>query len=537
MGQHSMNIAVENASQGGIVASTVTGRAIAHLFSRAALPYWGIFLIAFAVRAADQYFISTSSPFYGSAIGWPDSTIYDQWAREISQTFWFNKDRTPFSHTPLYPYFLGILYLRFGASVAVAAWSQRIIGSLTVVLLFWLGRYIFGKRAGWITGIGAAACPLFLLYESEILAETLILFLHVLFLVAVIQASERRTPLWWCLSGITLGLCCLGRPNSLLLVPPLALWAFFITPGNVLKRAVPAALLCVCATLAITPTALLNHFVGGHFSLVTSSGSCNLYIGNSPDSNGTFMSSPLTNAIRQRENKSDLDIDWHGHLLAYMRAEPLSFMRGLWHKTLLFWQSGEVPSGPNYYIYRSFSPLLRLPFRWAVVAPAGLLGIVLSFIKKKPAGIQDARVFLVGYLFFFSISIILIFVMGRLRLPALAILFLFAGYAVSEIGFSLQRVFVGTARRAALGRAILLLFLWFAIGAGLRSRDNTVLIGWNDYFNLGTAYELSDRFEEALEQYEKARLMAPPNNSLSELCASVQKRMDALQMLNNRERD
>lgn len=505
------------------------------MFSRSAIPFWMIFFIAFIIRVIDQHFISVYSPFYGTPIGWPDSTIYDYWAREIAQMFWLNKERIPFSHTPLYPYFLGLLYLRFGASVAVAAWSQRIIGSLTVALIFWLGRRIFGKRAGWIAGIGAAGCPLFLLYESEILTETLVLFLHVLLLCLLVKSSERSKLRWWGASGITLGLCCLGRPNTLLLVPPLALWALFVTPGQMKKRLAPAVLVLLGALITITPTALLNHFVGGHFSLVTSSGSCNLYIGNAPDSDGTFMSTPATNAIRLRENKSDLDIDWHGYLLEYIRTNPMAFAHGLWRKTCLFWQSGEVPSGPNYYIYRVFSPMLRLPFRWAVVAPLGLLGIAMSFWKHKPTHINDPRLLLVGYLLLFSASIIIVFVMGRLRLPALIILFLFAGYALSEISYYLQAACTNAAHRVQCIQAVALLLLWLAIGICLRTPNDSMLIGWNDYFNLGTAYEMRDQFKQALESYEKAQLLAPANNSLSENCASVRKRMEMFETYKNEE--
>lgn len=505
------------------------------MFSKGAIPFWIMFLIAFIVRVIDQYFISVYSPFYGTPVGWPDSTIYDYWAREIAQMFWLNTERVPFSHTPLYPYFLGLLYLRFGASVAVAAWSQRIIGSLTVVLIFWLGRHIFGKRAGWIAGISASGCPLFLLYESEILTETLVLFLHVLVLCLFVKASERTTLRWWGASGIALGLCCLGRPNSLLLVPPLALWALFVTPGAVKKRLAPAVLVCAGASITIAPTALLNYFVGGHFSLVTSSGSCNLYIGNAPDSNGTFMSTPATNTIRQLEDKSDVDIDWHGYLLEYIRTEPMSFARGLWRKTGLFWQSGEVPSGPNYYISRAFSPMLRLPFRWAVVTPLGLLGIALSLLKRKPTGINDTRLFLVGYLLLFSASIITVFVMGRLRLPALAILFLFAGYALSEISYYLQAACMNAVHRVQCIWAVALLLLWLSIGVCLRTRDDSMLICWNDYFNLGTAYEMHDQFKQGLEAYKKARLLAPGNESLSENCESVEKRMKTLETYKNEE--
>ena len=498
--------------------------AVYRVFSRQAVPYWVVFALALAVRALDQHFISTHSPLYGQL--WPDGVVYDRWGREISQSFWFGWDRFPAIHGPLYSYYLGMLYLRFGADIAVAAWSQRLLGALTVVMLFWLGRRAFGERAGWFAALGAAFCPLFLLYESEILVETLVLFLHVAAICAFALAAQRKSTRAWILAGVLLGLCCLGRPNALLLLPPLALWACLLTPGPALRRVLPAAAMILATMVTIAPATIANTVIGGRFHLVSKSGGYNLYIGNAPDASGVFASPPSALAIQERADEPDDDIDWRGHLREALVAEPMALPRNLWLKTQLFWQSGEIPSGPNYYLQREFSPLLRSPLRWAIVAPLGLLGIALMLLRDRPRRWDDPRVLLLGWLAKFMVSIVMVFVMGRLRLPALAILFLFGGYALAFMTQRLQRAWREGFLQARPWAAIALVILWPLLAFALRTQDTAHLIGWNDHFNLAQSFEKHQEWGQAVHHYEQALELAPEVDLIHEALQSAREQRD-----------
>ena len=509
----------EQPASGGIV------KWLAPMFSREALPYWAIFLVALAVRVTDQCFMSASAPTYG--LLWPDSHVYDRWAREIAQTFWLGWDRIPFQHGPLYPYYLGMLYLRFEPGITTAAISQRLLGALTVVMVFWLGRRVFGKQAGWFAGLGAAVCPLFLMYESEILVETLVLFLQVAALCLFLKAAERKTWRWWAAAGATLGLCCLGRPNALLLLPPLMFWSWLSAPAKGYRRALPAVVMTFAALLVIAPAPLLNYAVAGRFYLISATGGYNAYLGNAPDTQGIFLSTPSAIAIREEEGKPDEEIDWRRHLLSALRREPMALPRALWLKTRLFWQSGEIPSGPNYYLQRPFSPLLWSPFRWGLIAPLGLLGMALAFMQRPPRRADDPRLLITGWLFVFMTSIILVFVMGRLRLPALAILFLFAGHASAYMLQCLLNAWRHVDERKRLWRVAASLGMGLLVGLGLQTRDPALLIGWNDHFNMGRAHEMRENWEEALEHYEQAILLAPDIELLLEARNEARQRIQS----------
>ena len=501
---------------------------IARLFSRAAVPYWMIFGIALGVRIIHQLLVSRVDPMYGFLLQGGDNYTYDRWANEIASQFWLGWDRVPFFHGPLYPYFLSLIYLRFGHQHDPAAWTQRLLGAVSVVLIFYLARRTFGKKAGWFAGLGAAFCPLSLFYEGELLVETLLVFLHLSTLCVFLEAAARKTWKWWPVCGFMAGLCCVCRPNVMLLVPFAACWIVLAATGTWKKRGLSSLVFTVVTLAVIAPVTALNYSETGRFMPVTYSGSYNLYIGNAPDAIGVFFTPPSMKVIREAEQKEDVDIHWRAYLLKECLKDPLLLPRKLWLKTKLFWQGGELPCDVNFYVRREFSPLYASPFRWAVVAPLVLIGLALAFKKQPPRRLTDARVLLAVYLLIYAFSVILVFVPGRLRMPALAVLFIFAGYALATV---LEAVLQGVKSgkvRPLIYPAATILVLWAVLGFALRSPDDSMLIRWNDYFNMGSACEIQGNYEEALRHYEKARTRAPELESLQEVCDNLRDRMEKM---------
>ncbi len=481
---------------------------------KALAPYLVMFGIALAVRIAHQIIMSRNDPMYGFLMQGGDNHTYDRWALEIAQTFWLGWDRIPFLHGPLYPYFLGLVYLRFGYSAGAAAWTQRFLGAFTVVLIFYLARRIFGKRAGWCAGIGAAFCPLFLLYEGEILVETLVLFVHVAALCVFVAAARMKTRRWWLLCGVALGICSLGRPNAILFIPVAAAWAAWIAPGTIRQRLVAACLVVAAAAAMIAPATFVNTFVGGRFHLVTHSGGVNLYIGNAPDASGVYFRPPSLQAIREEEGKHEYEIDWRGYLWQLATEEPGAIARNLLLKTKLFWQSGELPHNINFYLKQPYSPFLRSPFRWGLIAPLGLIGIFLSMKRHPLSRADDPRALLLAFFVLYMGSIVLVFVLSRLRLPALAVLFIFSGYAVSWFMEKVAAAWRARRLRPEILHAAAAVILCALLALALHSRDNPLLIRWNDYYNLGSAYEATGMRDKALEQYERGLEQTPEHPTL-----------------------
>ncbi|NLN93336.1 MAG: tetratricopeptide repeat protein [Candidatus Hydrogenedens sp.] len=483
-------------------------KGINSLFAKEARPYWIVFILALIIRSMHQGFIQNNDPMFGYLLTGGDNHTFDRWALEISQTFWLGWDRTPFFHGPLYPYILGIFYLRFGHSPFTASWMQHGMGAVIVVLIFFLARRTFDKKSGWMAALIALFCPIFLLYESEILSDTLILLTNLLVLVVAFHTAKKPGKRSALLLGLALGLCILGRPNALLFIPLIILWLLIIVRQNWKQKAV-AALIFVAATGAcILPATCANYFVGKHFALVSWSGPFNTYIGNAPDGTGVFWSPPSMQEIRKNENKEDLEIDWSAYLLEALREDPLLLPRSLWMKFKLFWQSGEIPHNINVYLKKPFSPFLRIPLYWGLIAPLGLAGMLSALLRKRQFSWRDPDLILIVFFLTYMTSIVLVFVLARLRMPALAILIIFAAGALSRVyqwGMEAWR----QRKMTPLLMAGLLLLVWGGGAWLLKSRDDSLLLRWNDYFNLGSAYQSQGKLEEALEQYEKAVERAP----------------------------
>lgn len=513
---------------------------IAAIVSRRAAPFWTVFALALAVRLAHYVAMRENDPLFGVLLRGGDNHEYHRWAIEIAQTFWLGWDRVPFTQGPLYPYFLGMGFLRFGSAYSTAVLLQHFLGACTCVLVFSTTLRVFGRFEAWLAALMAVFCPIFLLYEGEILAETLVLFVNVAALRLLLWAHDRqaaadtaagggetfiggesdasrsgRLRLWWrwLTAGLMLGLCVTARPNALLFVPVALFW--ILTAGSVpRKRAGTVCMLMLGVVLAIMPVTAANYFGGGEFVLVSKNGSWNLYIGNAYDSTGTYARPHSMWAVVFDEQANEADINWTPHLIASIREHPTSLPRLLWTKTRLFWQSGEVPHVANFYLKRSFSPFLRVPLAFGVVAPLGLVGIVFAFSIRLRRW-SDGAVLLLLYLAVYSASIILVFVLSRLRLPALAVLIVFASAALAAAlrgaGYGVRALLRGE-HRAASAFAVVPLAVavgWAGLGFALRSPDDGLLIRWADHYNLATGYELGKRYAEALREYEAAIERAP----------------------------
>lgn len=481
---------------------------LAAIVSRDAFPYWAILAIALVVRLIHHVYMSQNDPLYGVLYPGGDNHSFDRWALEISQTFWLGYDRIPFFHGPLYPYFLGMVYLRFGHSYDAAVRCQHVLGAMTVVLIFHLGRRVFGKSTGWVAGLAAAFCPLFLLFEGEILSDSLVLFVNLAMLCLLIEAGRKRTTGLWALAGATMGLAVLGRPNMLLFIPVAALWCW-IVQRRTLRPARPLLVFLAATCLTIAPATLANYLVGGKWHLVTYSGPVNLYIGNAHDATGVFATPPSMKEIIRKEGKPDRDIDWSRHLAESIRQHPTSLPRNLWKKARLFWQSGENAHNVCFYLKRRFSPFLKIPLVFGVVAPLGLIGLVMALLQEKRRRTANGALLLAAYVAVYAASIILVFVLSRLRLPALAVLMIFASHVLVETVSRAIAAWRARRRPQACALAASLLIAWLALGLALQSRDTSLMIRWNDHYNLAGAYEAQGRFEEAVLEYDEAIRLAP----------------------------
>ena len=158
---------------------------------------------------------------------------------------------------PLYPLFVAGVMQLLGQNLAAVVFVQHLVGVVTVVLAYWLGRLVFGRGAALAGGLLAALNSVLIVHEHYILSESVFTALLAGCCLLLVVALSRDSPGWYVAAGLGFGVAVLARPvaQSLLLAVPLAVYARH--PD--LRRAWrPTLLVLLGAALLMVPWTLRN---------------------------------------------------------------------------------------------------------------------------------------------------------------------------------------------------------------------------------------------------------------------------------------
>jgi 4-amino-4-deoxy-L-arabinose transferase-like glycosyltransferase len=121
------------------------------------------------------------------------------------------------------------LYRIFGHRYDVVRIAQSALGTLTILLIYAIGRHCFGEAVALLAAAIYTLWPTALFYSTELGSESLYTFLFCWFILAILKFGEHPNWMGAAVAGLLLGLAMLTRPNALLmvmLVIPWALWQF-----------------------------------------------------------------------------------------------------------------------------------------------------------------------------------------------------------------------------------------------------------------------------------------------------------------------
>jgi tetratricopeptide (TPR) repeat protein len=473
----------------------------------------GIFVFAFAIR-----FIYLNQirdlPFFDTLT--MDSEYHDQWAQSILEGEDFTEG--VFFRAPLYPYFLAMTYRIFGHNYFTPRLIQFLIGSVSCVLIFLLGRKLFNRKTGVIAGFLSCIYGVFIYFEGELLIPVLLVFLDLLLILSLVWAAKKPSYGRWALSGVLLGLSAAARPNILLVGVGFMLWIILHFRGKEKGRGksfIYAGCFVLGTILIISPVTLRNYIKGNDLVLIASQGGMNFYIGNNPKSDGVSAILPgarttwwgsyqdarsMAEAAEGRSLKpSEVSRYWYVQALKFLVKEPISCFKLMTKKLLLFWNGNELSNNRDFYFFARSTPVLK-PLIWrfvvffpfGVLAPLALLGIILSHKDKKDVLILE--IFLVIY----TMSVILFFVTARYRVPILPVLILFSAYA-------LDRMVQMTKKRPITewGKYILI-FLLISIPINIRIPGYASANPGQAYYSMGVLYSKQGDKVKAKEEFHKA---------------------------------
>lgn len=487
----------------------------------------GIFVLAFALRCI--YLLEMrSSPLFDTPT--MDAEYHDQWAQSILK----GEDYTGgvFFRAPLYPYLLALIYRVFGHNYFIPRLIQFIVGSLSCVLIYLLGRKVFNRRTGIIAGVIASFYGVLIYFDGELQLPVMEVFLGMLFILTFIRAREKPSFKKWILCGVFLGLSALVRPNILLVGIALLIWILVKSTGNgktrfprILhsKSLVYAGCLALGTILMILPVTLRNYVKGHDFVFISSQGGMNFYIGNNPQSDGSSAILPggrttwwgsYEDAIRIAEKNlgrtlkpSEVSGYWYKQGLKSATSRPFSFLKLMLKKFALFWNGNELSNNKDFYFFARSAPLLKfLIFRWGIYFPFGLIiplslvGIILFHSKKlyRPAREREDIYLLEIFLFAYMLSVILFFVTARYRVPVLPVLIIFGSYALDRIYSFLKQKQI-----FEFGK-YLLVFLVILILVNIEIPGYSAANPGQAYYTLGVVYSKKGDIVKAEDEYNKA---------------------------------
>lgn len=472
-----------------------------------------------------------------------ESLYHDYWARALLSGDWTPPPgvtdpeipERPFFRPPGYPYFLALVRAVAGDGWFLPRAVQSLLGLASCLLLFGFARRWFGAPAA----LGATALMatywLFMFFETEFMAPSLIIAL-LLGMVSMAARWGLETPgvRHAACVGVLLGLTALVRPNALALLPVLCGWflwvRWWLRRESVPWR--PMAVLVIVTLGTVLPATLRNLSVAGDPVLITSNAGINLFVGTHPESDGytpgvpelgellglsgwdSFDQPKIVAAVEAVEGRpmrdSDVSSFFSRRAVDTMLEDPLGTLRRLERKALLFWGPAEISNNKVLALEREASSTLRLGLGFPSIlalalAGLGLLGWELSRAPGEPAR-DDPRLAVTALVLLiigvYAASYLPFFVAARFRTPLIPLLMLFGGVALAG-------VWHGVVERRWKPMAVGL-----AVFVGLRVLVGTAWIPYEPdaalwHFRRGLLYQEQKQLGPAVESFRRAIELAP----------------------------
>lgn len=471
-----------------------------------------------------------------------DAGYHLAWARSLAEGQEFRGG--PLFRAPLYPGFLALLLKCTGGSLLGVRLLQALMGGLTAVLTYRLGRRVAGEQEGRIAGVLVAVSWTLVAFDIELLIPVLLLPLLLLALELAVawlaptssrmDAGARRDSRsaasqsaaapggvvdrsWFGLIvGIAFGVAAIARPNVLLFMPVLFGLAWLRH-----RRLAPGLWLALGTCLPIFPVTVHNA-LEGDASLIATQGGVNFWIGNNPSSDGAaaivpgtrdgwwegyFDSIALAEVAEGRTLRpTEVSAYYRRQALGWMSSDPMAAARHLLWKVRLLLANAEIANNQDmrFLAFRTLPPLRYSPARWGVLLGFGCVGLIGLCLRRRPGALL-----LVSFGAVYALTIVLFFVSARFRLPLVPLLAVGTGATLVQCASALRSRRWRTVA-AWLGPAVAVTALSFLPPAGYVASDA------NGLAELGRAELARGRPEAALAHLEAA-IRANP--------ASVQVRM------------
>jgi len=431
-----------------------------------------------------------------------DTTAYADLAKRVVAGDW-GLGPDLYYVSPLYIYVLAAGLALTDSFTAVRV-LQVLAGALAVGGIWTMTRRWSTPRAAWCAAVLAAGTGLITFYEVLILQASIDVALTTAALLALTWALKRGGSRWFMISGIVFGLASLNRPNMTVAAAGLAAMLMLRW------RIRPALILSAGVLIGMTPVVVRNLVVADQWSLVSSHGGLNFYIGNSEMATGFYHAVPgiqpdikgqsrdtrlvAEQALGRRLTDAEVSDYFMERAWTWIRENP-GPATGLFLKKLGFVfhaQHIALPYSYPFFVYDADTSLRFYAIGPWLLIPLGVVGLVVMW---RTAADRPSALLWIAFVPIYAVSIAVFFVAERYRLPLLVPLCVGSGIVLDAFA---THVAAGQWRpRLVQGLAVI-------VGLGLvNSRQTSSDARWSEGLKMAQRLAILNRDAEVAEWVRK----------------------------------
>lgn len=472
--------------------------------------YLFLFLFAFILRMIFLFQFQSVIIFDNPIV---DMAYHHNWALAIANGEQFYEG--PFFRAPLYPMFLGFVYWLFGESAWIIKIIQAVIGAISCVLLYELGRELFNRKTAVLASVIMALYAPLIFFDAQLLVPTLAICFNLTALVFIVRTQTKNDLKSYLFSGLFLGLSMIARPTIGLFALMLVIYLIYINRHKFKTELKKIVLMVLCLCIPILPVTVYNCVQSSEITLIAAYGGINFYIGNYDGADGTSAVIPGvrqdwqggkedTKQIAEKElgrslTESEQSEFWFDKAMDDIYSDPIRWLGLLGKKMMLLTNGFELSNNFDFYYFAHQTTFMKLLlhrtylfFPYGLLLPIGLISMLaLSKYDKK-------HKILLIYTLATIVSIILFLVTARYRLYLVPPLILFASYTI----MNMKNILIAVSKFKKI--SITILFIILLIVCNYDFYGHTKITDAHGHHTTATIYNSQGDINKASTYYLKA---------------------------------
>ena len=410
-------------------------------------------MLALLVRCAAVVWVHNYRTPIGSEYEGLATSLVSGRGYQLASFFGLTYEQPTSTIAPVYPGLMALAFMAGGtmssSSFVLIELVQAVVGSITCIVILWIGSDVWRPSVGRIAAWAWAFYPASVYMVTQHRPMTLVVFLLCVQLAYLYRFGGKGWTRNGVLCGSVAGVLILTEPVSLLFLGPSALWLLLRRRSPLKARARSVAILVMTAGVIVLPWTLRNWQVHGKLVAVKTSFGYQLWSGNNPAATGTLRAETVSSdevelgtlssseeLWRRKQSISliaetmppelkgrlrhakEIEVDeiLRTEALKYVRANPYRFLSLTVRRMKYFWWSD--PTNPV-----AQSVFYRWP--WMVLCPLALVGLLSSWPAWKR--LLPFYFVIVG----FCVPYVVTVVEARFRIPIELIAVFLSAYSLS----------------------------------------------------------------------------------------------------------